>query len=125
MDKLLKHRGADADIAAVIYELEPTRYAYFGDQRWQWRRNGSGDWVEDDPGAPQLWSDLKLWFGQRLIERAHHWQTVACALDTASDAYYDASRNAMIFINISRKFQRPNYSRELLEELKIYYVVQK
>lgn len=123
MDSLLNHRGADADMAALIYDLEPTRYAYLGDQRWRWR-NGEADWV-DDPGAVQIWGDLQLWFGKRLIERAYHWQSVACGLDTTSDAYYDASRNAMIFIDILQKFQRPSYSKELLEELKIYYIVQK
>lgn len=119
LDRLLKNRGTDTDIASVVYELEPTRYTYLGEHVWLDATNTR------DPNGLAVWDDLQTWFGKRLVERGCYWQTEACNADPTSDTYYNCSRNAMIYMDIFQRLHKNTYRKQLLEELKIYYIDKK
>ena len=119
LDRLLGNRGTDTDIASVIYELEPERYVYLGENIWL---NAA---KTKDPHGMTLWTDLQTWFGKRLVERGCYWQTRTCEAVPKTEEHYDCSRNALIFMNLFQRLHRSSYRKQLLEELKIYYVVKK
>jgi len=119
LDRLLRNRGTDTDMAAVIYELEPKRYAYIGEQMWLSATQTK------DPNGLMVWDDLQTWFGKRLVERGCYWQSRACESEPTSDEHYDCSRNAMIFMDIFQRLHKNTYRKQLLEELKIYYIDKK
>lgn len=123
IDTLISNKGSDADMARLVHDIEPTRYKYLGDQRWAVFYPSKETWIPDKQGLI-VWDEIQLWMGQKLMQRALYWKTLADAPTTDALQRYEYSRNADILIQISQSLhKRPNYRKELLEELKIFYVV--
>lgn len=122
IDQLISNKGTDADMARVIYSLEPTRYKYIGEQEWAVFSPSKNTWIPDKQGFI-VWDEVQLWLGQKVMQRALYWKTLADAPTTDALQRYEYSRNADILIQIFQGlYKRPNYRKELLQELKIFYI---
>jgi hypothetical protein len=122
IDALLSHKGTDNDIASLVHEIEPGRYKYLGNKEWSMFNLHKNEWMPDEKGN-QVWNDVQLWFGQKLLQRALYWKTLADTNTGDKIKRYEYSRYSDILMKIVHQLQKPSYQKHLLGELKIYYVV--
>jgi hypothetical protein len=122
IDALISHKGTDNDIACLVHTIEPNRYKYIGDEQWSFYNPTKASWNPDEKGT-MVWNDVQLWFGQKLLQRALYWKTLADEHYADKVKRYEYERHSDILMKIVHQLQKPSYRKHLMGELKIYYVV--
>jgi hypothetical protein len=122
LDFLIGNRGLESDMAKVFHRLHPKLFQYYGDNHWRWYDSAEGKWINDN--GKTILEQMRCSYSHLLIQRAYYWQTLSCQLLNKLEEQ-EASRNAEILLIIQQDWMNKQlmYSKNILKELKIYYIV--
>lgn len=129
IDSLIGNQGLDSDIAKVISQMFRGLYRYVGNSKWEYK-NEHQQW-EIDHRTERLWRDIMAFSNNALIHRAIYWENQNEPLkakmmkdndNSIQNQMYENSNKSIILLKISHKFKKASYKKQLLEELKSYFV---
>lgn len=127
IDSLIGNQGLDSDIAKVISQMFHGMYRYIGNSKWEYK-NEHQEW-EIDHRTERLWRDIMAFSNNALIHRAIYWENQNEPLkakmsedNSIQNQMYENSNKSITLLKISHKFKKASYKKQLLEELKSYFV---